>query len=96
MSTLPDLPIPSGAVADRWWYLDDTDPAEAFRCLTWERVEVAGIVVGLEGVQFGNGCVDRFVVVEKTIELSCAADVRRLAAALLGAADSLEAHASVI
>jgi hypothetical protein len=85
----PELPTPTSAVGGDWHFLDSPYFGDAYRRLTWARFDAAGIVVAVEGAQYRDGNVDRFIVLDR-IELECG-DARRVGAALLDAADSLEA-----
>lgn len=86
---IPDVPVPVGAVPGDWCFLGSPYPEEAYRSLTWARFDAAGIVVAIEGAQYGDGRVHRFVGVDGT-ELASSVDARQLAAALLNAADALD------
>jgi hypothetical protein len=89
MSTTPNLPVPAGATAGSWSEPDcDGDQA---RTLTWSRHDTDEVGVTIEGWQSSDGDVDRCISIYDAgnAELS-AADARRLAAALLNAADELD------
>lgn len=88
----PDVHIPANAAAGAWFFLNSRHPDEAYRHLTWARFDAAGLVVAVEGAQYGDGRVERLVALDGgRIELARPADARQLAAALLDAADALEA-----
>jgi hypothetical protein len=85
------VPVPAGAAAGDW--CDDTDFLEdVYRSLVWSRHDAAGIAVAVEGEQYVDGSVVRYVVLRLAsadAELT-AAGSRQLAAALLDAADSID------
>ncbi|KUI29479.1 hypothetical protein AU196_03875 [Mycobacterium sp. IS-1742] len=67
-------------------------PEDVFRCLTWSRHDAAGLVVAVEGAQYADGRIERHVAaypIAGCLELA-AADARRLAGALLDAAEVLD------
>ncbi|BDB42828.1 MULTISPECIES: hypothetical protein [Mycobacterium] len=90
-------PIPAGAVAGDWdiWH-DITGrscPQDCYRPLTWSQHDVGEVSVTVAGAQYGNGELFRYVLLRPDTgdaELT-APQARRLAAALLDAADSLDA-----
>jgi hypothetical protein len=84
------LPKPAGSVAGDWQLFNF--PEDTHRVLTWSRHDAAGVVVAVEGTQYADGRIDRAVVVRPEsadVELT-AANARRLAAALLDAADAMD------
>lgn len=91
MTTIPHLPAPpAGAVAGDWFDIGDPD---GHRMLTWSRHDVAQARVAVEGTQYVDGRLERRVTLYSDscdVELS-AAGARQLAAALLDAADALDA-----
>lgn len=83
--------IPAGAVAGDWFGFSGV-PGDAMRYLTWSRHDTAGAVVAVEGTQAGDGqLLSRCISVYDSTEELTAAGARQLAAALLNAADSLDA-----
>ncbi len=88
--TIPNLPVPAGATADAWCDLTAIDGDRA-RALLWSRHDTDKIGVAVDGWQTAEGEVTRAVslydVEDKELT---AADARRLAAALLDAADALD------
>jgi hypothetical protein len=85
----PHLPIPAAAVVGDWCEYSDF-LGDTFRCLTWSRHDGGGVVVAVQGEQYGDGRVERYVAVEGfDVDLRAAA-ARQLAAALLDAADALD------
>jgi hypothetical protein len=89
MTTTPDLPAPPGATADDWLDLTDID-GDMARALTWARYDTDKIGVAVDGWQTAGGDVTRAVSLYDTEKELTAADARRLAAALLNAADELD------
>ena len=91
---LGNVPVPAGAVVGDWENLSEhVEDMDVFRFLTWSRHDAAGVVVAVEGTQYGDGGVDRYIALrpESFRDELTAADARRLAAGLLDAADSLDA-----
>jgi hypothetical protein len=89
MTTTPNLPVPAGAVADDWCDLPDSD-GDMARPLTWSRHDTDKIGVAVDGWQSTDGTVTRSVSLYDTDDELDARDARRLAAALLNAADELD------
>lgn len=89
MITTPNLPIPAGATADDWCDLTDID-GDMARALTWTRHDTDKIGVAVDGWQIADGTVIRCVSLYDTQKELDADDARRLAAALLNAADELD------
>ncbi|OBF22922.1 hypothetical protein A5725_12035 [Mycobacterium kubicae] len=85
----PNLPVPAGATAGNWSDLTDIDGNMA-RPLTWSRHDTDKVRVVVDGWQDSDGNIEKCVSVYDEAELT-AADARRLAAALLNAADELDA-----
>ena len=85
----PNLPVPAGATADDWCDLTDIDGDRA-RALLWSRHDTNLIGVAVDGWQTVTGEVTRAVSLYDTDKELTAADARRLAAALLNAADALD------
>lgn len=89
--TPPACPIPAGAVAGEWFEFTGV-PGDVLRHLTWSRHDAAGVVVTVEGDQAGDGqLISQCISLYERIEDLSAAGARQLAAALLNAADSLDA-----
>jgi hypothetical protein len=89
MTTTPNLPIPAGASADDWCDLTDID-GDMARALAWSRHDTDKVGVAVDGWQCADGTVVRGVSLYDTEKELTAADARRLAAALLNAADELD------
>lgn len=90
--TVPDIPAPPDATDVFAWTQHGPDLAR--RPFTGAVREVAGFTVRIEGVQRQNGSCLRRVTVEAT-SLETRLDpepVRQLAAALMAAADEIEAR----
>jgi hypothetical protein len=88
---IPHLPIPTGAFAGDWNPFTG-HPDDLLRFLTWSRHDAAGVVVAVEGAQYADGRVDRYIRLcasSEDLELTPAA-ARKFAAALLDAADALD------
>jgi hypothetical protein len=85
---LPNLPIPPGAYADAWCLMT----GESVRSLTWVGFETDDEtnLVTVDGVQFGDGRIERGVRVRGELEELTAAQARALARALIKAADRLD------
>jgi hypothetical protein len=90
MTTTPNLPVPAGATADDWCDLTDIH-GDMARALTWSRHDTDRVGVAVDGWQNIDGTIVRGVSLydAQDKELT-AADARRLAAALLNAADELD------
>ena len=84
MTECPDVPIPPGATADDWCRLTG-QPAALIRFLTWSHHDAAGIGVTVDGAQYPDGRVERYVSVYGDNVTLTAAQARQLAAALLAA-----------
>jgi hypothetical protein len=89
MTTTPNLPVPAGATADDWCDLTDID-GDMARALTWSRHDTDKVGVAVDGWQSADGTVERCVSLYDADKELTAADARRLAAALLNAADELD------
>jgi hypothetical protein len=87
--TIPNLPVPAGATADDWCDLTGIDGDRA-RGLTWSRHDTDKIGVAVDGLQTATGDVTRCISLYDTEKELTAADARRLAAALMDAADALD------
>ncbi|ORA13585.1 hypothetical protein [Mycobacterium asiaticum] len=82
---------PAGAVAGNWFEFSGV-PGDVMRYLTWSRHDAAGAVIAVEGTQAGDGqLISRCISVYENTEELTAVQARQLAAALLNAADSLDA-----
>jgi hypothetical protein len=90
-TNFPHLPIPAGAAADEWCF-PTSFPEDVMRFLTWSNHNAGQVGVAVDGAQFGDGQVFRHISLYDVDgkELT-ATDARKLAAALLNAADALEA-----
>ena len=89
-TNFPDLPIPAGATADDWCDLTDIE-GDVTRSLTWSRHDAARVGVAVDGWQYADGRVTRWVSLYDTECKELTAEgARQLAAALLDAADELE------
>lgn len=87
----PNLPVPAGATAVEEWYAPTEFPEDFTRSLTWFERRLGKVGVSIEGAQFGDGHVDRYISVwqAENKELT-PSEARELAAAVLEAADELE------
>jgi hypothetical protein len=94
ITAIPDLPIPAGAIAGDCYDIGGCDhPADISRTLTWSLHDVDEVRVTVAGAQYADGRVDRYVLLHpdrRDVELT-AAGAHQRAAALLNAADSLDA-----
>ncbi|MGA5466588.1 hypothetical protein [Mycobacterium sp. NPDC050041] len=84
------LPRPVGAVIGDWHLSEYVE--DIYRTLTWSRHDVAGTMIAVEGAQYADGRIERHVVALPycaDFELT-AADARRLAGALLDAAEVVD------
>lgn len=91
MPALQEPSVPAGATADPW-DLDDPLLPDSMRSLNWSTHDTAKVGVGVDGFQYGDGTVARFVALypgDKDRELD-ADDARELAAALVEAAAALD------
>lgn len=88
-TTPPDLPVPAGATADDWLDLTDIH-GDMARALTWSHHDTDKVGVTVDGWQYADGRVERSVSLYDADKELSAADARRLAAALLNAADELD------
>jgi hypothetical protein len=87
----PNLPIPLGADADGWHNLTDRRSGQV-RYLSWSSHDAAGVGVGVEGAQYDDGLVERHIgLYDVEAKELGADDARQLAAALIQAADALDA-----
>jgi hypothetical protein len=87
---VPDLPIPTDAVPGDWTCL--TGHAEDWiRTMTWSRHDAAGAVVAVQGAQYADGRIERYIYFDDVPDELTAAGARQLAAALLDAADAADA-----
>jgi hypothetical protein len=89
MMHIDPLPSPAGAVVGDWCHPSDF-LEDAFRCLTWSRHDAAGVVVAVQGEQYGDGRIERYVGVDGLDVDLAAGAARQLAATLLDAADALD------
>jgi hypothetical protein len=89
MTTTPNLPVPAGATADDWCDLTDIH-GDMARALTWSRHDTDKVGVAVDGWQSADGTIDGGVSLYDVDKELSAADARRLAAALLNAADELD------
>ena len=93
MTTIPNLPIPAGALAGDWYGAGGCDhPDDISRTLTWSLHDVDEVRVSVAGVQCADCRDERFVLLapgSADVELD-AGDARQLAGAPLDAADSLD------
>ena len=89
MPNTPNLPVPAGATADDWSDFTDIDGDHA-RALLWSRHDTDKIGVAVDGWQTADGQVIRAVSLYDADKELTAADARKLAAALLNAADELD------
>ena len=87
--TTPNLPVPPGATADDWCELT-TDTSDLIRFLTWSKHDTDKIGVAVDGQQFSDGRVERQVMMYDSDMPLTAEDARKLAAALLEAAEELD------
>jgi hypothetical protein len=88
----PDLPAPAGAVTVAEWRLDG-GAARHFRGTkrgTAETPDNRLICVDIEGDQWTDATVDRYIYVNRRLRVA-AAGARALAADLLAAADEIDA-----
>lgn len=87
----PHIPVPSGATAHEWQY-PSFSLEDVWRDLEWSRHDAGDCVVVVQGSQYTDGRVDRYIAVHPpgVCEELTAAGARQLAAALLDAADSLD------
>jgi len=58
--TRPNLPIPPGAEADEWMIPTDF-PEDVVRYLTWSNHDTAKVGVAIDGMQFGDGHLERSI-----------------------------------
>ncbi|KUH90629.1 hypothetical protein [Mycobacterium sp. IS-1556] len=85
---VPNLPVPAGAAADEW--CDLLEGPDAIRSLNWSKHDAAGVGVGVDGLQYGDGRVDRFVTIYADNPELTADEARAVAVALNEAAAALE------
>jgi hypothetical protein len=86
----PNLPIPAGADTDGWHNLTDR-PGELIRYLSWSSHDAAGVGVGVDGAQYADGLVERYIRLYDADKELSADEARQLAAALIQAANALDA-----
>jgi hypothetical protein len=86
---VPDLPIPSDAVPGDWTCFNG-HAEDWIRTLTWSRHDATGAGVAVQGAQYADGHVDRYVYLSDVSDELTPAAARQLAAALLDAADVLD------
>jgi hypothetical protein len=66
MTTIPDLPIPAGAVAGDGYDTGGCDhPDDFHHTLTWARHDAAGVCVAVTGQQYLDGRIDRYVALPR-------------------------------
>lgn len=88
MTQHTDLPVPAGATASDW----DSTSIDGMPCrsLQWSRHDTAKVGVGVDGFQYANGEVIRFVAIDLGHDDLGADDARALAAKLTEAADAMD------
>ena len=90
MTNVPDLAVPPGATADDWCDLTGID-GDIARALTWSRHDTDKVGVAVDGWQYADGAITRCISLYDAEDNELTApDARRLAAALLNAADELD------
>lgn len=90
-TNFPNLPVPAGATADDWTDFGGL-PGPAARSLKWSRHDIPKAGVSVDGWQYEDGRVEPQVSVYiKTDDGFTAEEARALAAALIEAADALDA-----
>lgn len=91
MHKISDVPLPAGAIADGWHFLDGPHREDVCRFLTWARFDVADMEISAAGTQYATGHIERYVRLLATANDDLTpARARQLAAAVLSAANVLD------
>lgn len=87
---LSHIPVPGGATTDGWHSISSSD-GDAIRSLEWSRYSAGQIGVSVAGWQDEHGDLSQHIGICDVPDELTAGDARQFAAALVAAAEKLEA-----